>query len=850
MSWNLENILDEKGLGTLPFLAEERISGIDSPDLETQLIQDLQLPIKTFRLVALEQVIQHGRSLTILDALRKIQAQEQDPECALLLGHAIQAVDGRLKAKEKVEELKIGDPAAFLEEFFGLPETARAQLLANLTTKQASVLQPVIPALFERETNVFIKSRIVKVFFRKWPQESLQLLANHLFSESQALRLAVMEALVSLAPETLLKDLPRFLVAEEPRIRSLAIKGLAAIDFQEAMNHLRGLLLSPDESYKAMGIHHLVSIPFDAAKPLLLEFLAGEKNPSQLNRAGILFAANPDPEVPFKLWELVESSTPEKAELLKTIVAVSIRAFGLSGIPRDEFDNFKLKLQIWIQMRSATKFVQNIVQQISREEDPETQHYLEAVILQSLSNEQVLKVFKESLKWFISEKAKEKIKAILAGFEKPMPDFSPVIQAVREPCENPPKANIQNVQVPNDKPTVEPNKKTEVKQQPLPDLTRQLVSLTLDQTEEAKKLIGEILADAKSPPGLKAAAFRTARRFSLKDWSSTAEKLLHNPSESLLVSLLDYLALANPDLVFMHLGKFLQMPSPRIQAAALSVLKQFDPQEALRKIQTMISSPNDTLKAIGLNCMIHFDFLQVRPLLTDFLLLDPSHELFEQGLTLFQTNMESENLFVLFKISKAISSPNAKKAEQTLKETQTKLEKMGVIKAGEAKFQTAALEIRFEEERKAKSLANQAASYSYKKLHQAPKESIARNIKDYLQGLANEISPRVALSLGLAAVILVGLTFWSGRGTLPKLDKAGPIVAGPMPFSGAIMMKKDFSTVFAKSDKGESMILKTSHIRGFRGFGLGDKITGIITPYRMGQDGVPVADICDLKKKE
>ncbi len=63
---------------------------------ERLCIQDLAAPDRGVRLFALEEAIRHGRSEEMLRALQARQAQEDDGECRVLLGHAVLAVQTRL----------------------------------------------------------------------------------------------------------------------------------------------------------------------------------------------------------------------------------------------------------------------------------------------------------------------------------------------------------------------------------------------------------------------------------------------------------------------------------------------------------------------------------------------------------------------------------------------------------------------------------------------------------------------------------------------------------------------------------------------------------------------------------
>ena len=60
---------------------------------QQQLILDnLRVPIKSFRIFALEEIIKSGGNPEILSVLKEIQATEDDQDCSLLISNAIDAV--------------------------------------------------------------------------------------------------------------------------------------------------------------------------------------------------------------------------------------------------------------------------------------------------------------------------------------------------------------------------------------------------------------------------------------------------------------------------------------------------------------------------------------------------------------------------------------------------------------------------------------------------------------------------------------------------------------------------------------------------------------------------------------
>ena len=74
---------------------------------QQQLILDnLRIPIKSFRIFALEEIIKSGGNPEILSALKEIQATEDDQDCSILISNAIEAVSARLNGAKNVKTIK------------------------------------------------------------------------------------------------------------------------------------------------------------------------------------------------------------------------------------------------------------------------------------------------------------------------------------------------------------------------------------------------------------------------------------------------------------------------------------------------------------------------------------------------------------------------------------------------------------------------------------------------------------------------------------------------------------------------------------------------------------------------
>ena len=319
---------------------------------QQNLLDNLRLPIKSFRIFALEEVIRTGDSPEILSVLEEIRISEDDPECSMLISHAISAVQSRLAGAKKPEPMAITNSTDFLTNWKQADENMRMHIISNLPARLPKDLREMGPVLLEGSSPV-VSARIIRTFSRNWPEDKFDLITNNLHSDSLVLKLASLRTMVHLKPEMLLKDLPYLLASSDPEIKALAIRGLVKIDKEEALNHLQALLLSPTKTERLAGIQNCPFLPFEMVKPLLLKYFAAETNAELLIKAGWIIEMNPDIEVPFRLYEIAERSPAKKTNLVKKVLNEAVKLLDKSGILGKQFAVYTRKLQDWVNKRNA-----------------------------------------------------------------------------------------------------------------------------------------------------------------------------------------------------------------------------------------------------------------------------------------------------------------------------------------------------------------------------------------------------------------------------------------------------------------------------------------------------------------
>ncbi len=323
---------------------------------------DLSSPLVDVRRMAAMQMLLDPPPPSASAELREMAAREADPETRDLLNRIVAGCSGANPAPEPAASAPPAnstDPAAWP----GWPDTpaGRLEWLGRLPAGKRRELAPQAPDRLRNERHPLVASALIRLFGRTWPEDRLVELVAYASGGEGAAGLAAIETLRQRAPHLLQPLLPGLLISGNPRIRGAAVGALAVIDLDEALAHLEALLLDPDPARRLEGLRCCLHVPFDKVMSLLLKAMAVETDPRRLAAYGTLFEINPALEAPFRLYELSERVPAERAEILRRLLAASCRVIGTVLLDPVRFQEYRNRLQAWIDRRAASRLAQDIV---------------------------------------------------------------------------------------------------------------------------------------------------------------------------------------------------------------------------------------------------------------------------------------------------------------------------------------------------------------------------------------------------------------------------------------------------------------------------------------------------------
>ncbi|NLI79762.1 MAG: HEAT repeat domain-containing protein [Candidatus Riflebacteria bacterium] len=601
-----------------------------------ELLQDLALPVRSFRLFALETLLREGKGPEVIQGLESHLRRETDAECRVVAEFALRAVQARTTRGDTMPAAPAAPLEAtaaigeFASRFPHLTPDAQLEALAGLSPALLSGLSEAAADWLAATTEPMLMATLLRTFRTVWPRDRLKDLPRALGMRSLMVRLAALETLVTRAPEELRHRLPALLVHEDPRIRALGVRGLVAIDESEAVAHLTRMLASPQPETVLAGLRCSVFLPFDRVRGPILQALDASAELTVLDRLAVFLANNPDPEVPYRLAEIEERTTGPKRDLVRRLSDEVMENLRRAGSLGQDWPKFQAGFAAWRHRRPTRRQLRDLLRRWT----------VGAVTIEEAAGFLALRWsdpdLREALPEILAEVTDPDVKQTVEGWLKA--GTIPVAPAASgAPAACPPSPT--GAGTPAVPPAVDPCE----------DLLDRIARLTPERQAEARTLLLPLLASpATLPRPVLAAVIRAAHRTRLADATPLIRPLLEVTSPVTATPALEFLADFDFDHLMPRLGTFLKAEAIRLRGAALRVLQEKDPKRSLSALRAMLEDPTPGVPRTALGCLAVFDFFQVRDLIVALLKRTPNDQVFREALLFFTANPELDNLYPLY----------------------------------------------------------------------------------------------------------------------------------------------------------------------------------------------------------
>lgn len=582
-------------------------------DLAT-IINELAAPVKTFRVFAIEKAIKTGASNQLLDELQKRRRLEEDPECRMLLDHAIETVQERLNKPEAppAQSKSKVTPAEFARMSAG--EQLQAIKKTGGATFRKDGGAAAIQILWQATPHAIVKAEIIKKCSQFWPPELADLLEKCLSDSSPVLQLTSLEAIINCFPDRLQKNFDRLVMSGDPLIRATAIRGLARKHPESAAVFLAESLRKGDYYTRLAALRAISVMPFNLNRSSLIELLVNEQDERLLKIVAAIILANPDREIPFRICDIIEKAPANKQNFLIELQKNCCAMIRMAEICPD-FKLFLATLKKYPNRIKARLFVQNCINSYEGA-DEATRSELVNLLIE----------------------------------KKHLPEVAEAIAAAGATTSH--HELLERISRPQAPTKAAPEK---VVDQDSPEAwLKKLLRIRTSGDKGAGAVIEKIFS-SKPAPAVLSAAFRAAAAIGSGQWCEKARQCLRSENEDLVAAALEYLATFDNDSFLLQIRIFINSSSMIIRTALLRSLCQRNPENARDLLASMLADKEIRVREKAVASLIHFEFSGIRDLLTAFLEKEKSIELVSSGLTFYLANPVLESTYDLHKLGQSRS---------------------------------------------------------------------------------------------------------------------------------------------------------------------------------------------------
>jgi len=780
-------------------------------DLEN-LLSELRAPVKTFRIFAIEKVIKSGASSRLLEELLKCRASETDPECSMLLEHAVESVRQRLRKDggAAASRVTLADFARLSvgEQLEVVKKTGGAQLKRDASAEN-------IKRLLGMSTHEVVKAEIVKKCGSFWPDDYVSYFEENLFSASSTLQLACLEAVILKAPDLFRRHFEKLVTSHDPLIRAISIRGLAKKYPRSAAAFLADSMRRGDYYSRLAALRAISVMPFAPHRASLMEMLSHEQDERLLKIAAAIVLANPDREVPFRICDiLVKTVERKKASFLNELQKNCCTMIRMAELCPD-FQLYTQTLKSYLQRARATLFVENCLS-VYESSEAATRKELVDLLREKSSGADVMNALKEAL---AKSPENELLKQALSPV--PLPASAAKDAAAKTSADKGSAAVVDEKEL----------------------LLKKLVRIRSDKDRDAFETIAAAMADKKADNALIAAALRAAAFAGDNRWKNRAVTMLRRDSEDLQAASLEYLATHDNDSFMLQVRIFIKSPSLIVRTALLRSLCGQHPDDARELFQSMLADRDQKVREKAVGSLIHFEFSSIREMLTAYLEREKDQALVRAGVAFYLANPMVESVYDLRLLEQ--NRPEHRgifaAAASTLIAT---LSELGVA---------AETEVHDFVSQRQKDDQTRAASEE-ERLETQRIESISRKINwKSVQETLSELSPLYPFlkKAFLGVMVLLGILFFlAGSDDVSKIPEPQgyqPVVSEVTEYK-LVVQQIDLpdGAILAMDDKREKFMILPRPGKAFK-LRPGDMVMIRALPFRRAPDGVLIVKTLEIK---
>ncbi len=643
---------------------------------------DLRSPDPSIRFSVLSRLEDLSFTDEQLVRLREFLAVENDPG----IRFQIQKVLARCESREKVR-----GGAAELVELLQKPdrdEMAIALMLESVKKADAAAVATGLRQAGWPAFSLQLLPSALKFLKKYGAAEDVEAVAGLCSHSDPRVLSAAIEALERLCPDRLREHIVPLLLNSHFGIRSRAVRILYRYDPSEALRHFESMLFASSDAEKQAALIHSFFFPFKQIESLMLRYISVETDAGLIRKAGLVFMANPDRQIPMRLLEARQACVGEKFQLIDAILKGVLQSLFMAGIVNAEPAQMLQVLESHFQEKRVRLFIDRFSLGLkSGEAETRLKSALKLCELIRHGIEEPRTLIESYLEKERDEKIRLQVRQFLeSGRLEP---------EVSQPEQARPKSLLD-----------------------YPPEQRMRLYDTLNKENFARFMAGVQSQTAQLPVEEQVAILAAVERCGSRRDSEFVARFLESDNSELLTAAIDALCAINPEALHPLLPQLIKHRFDEVKVAAIKVFALFDKKQAISLVEQMLHSIKPSQRRNAIFCLAHFDFASVSQTLLAAIKNEGDEENLQQIISIFRSNPDEE-IFIWFYIE-ARTGRSAKAG--LYKELYAELARQ-IVAADPGKTEAAlfaAAEERLEEENRNRS---QRSAYQLEKIQKIRQDS-------------------------------------------------------------------------------------------------------------------------------
>jgi HEAT repeat protein len=430
---------------------------------------------------------------------------------------------------------------------------------------------------------------------------------------------AAIDALETVDPEALKTNIVDLLLNSNVWVRSRAARAMCRWDRSEAIRYLAEMLFSKNKTERDAALNHSLFFPFNQIEALLLKYLTVENEPDMIQKAGLVFMANPDIKTAFRLYEAQNATRGLRSDLINSILMGVLGSLYKAELEKDVPLILLKKIKLAYEEKRKKIYIKHFSALLSSEE---AEIRLNAAIkLCDLLRTNICDVSFIIKEFLVSEKDENvanKVRQYLESFS---------INIDSKKIENPEQRKILYASVTKDN-------YSQIISPLLPDLKK------MENSEQI--LILHFIEEYGS-----------------KEDAKYALSLLDSGEASIKQAVIEAVCKVDQDALQPYLPELIKSESDTVKISAINAYSLVDKTQALLVLERMMNSVKNQQRKNALFCLQNLDFASVGDILISSLKREKDKEIRDELLSVLYDNANEEIFYDLY-----FQYKNMKKEEQ------------------------------------------------------------------------------------------------------------------------------------------------------------------------------------------